>query len=84
MLSGNEALPLMLDSNMTKAVFQLHRNAAFAKQCNLYPSYKNIKPSKLLCYPSDMIFTDFTANITAKFVTTQHTDFLKFKMMLYV
>ena len=48
MLSGNEALSLMLESNMTKAAFQLHRNAATAKQCNLYPAYNNIK-YKLFC-----------------------------------
>ena len=43
MLSGNEVLSLILDSNMTKAAFQLHRNAVIAKQCNLYPAYNNIK-----------------------------------------
>ena len=63
MLSGNEALSLMLDSNMTKAAFQLHRNTAIAKQFNLYPAYNNIKSSKLLCYPNNMIFIDYTASI---------------------
>ena len=47
MLCRNEGL--LLESNMTKAVFQLHRNAVVAKQCNLYPSFNNIKSSKLLC-----------------------------------
>ena len=39
LLSGNEVLSFILDSNMTKATFQLHGNVAIAKQYNLYLSY---------------------------------------------
>ena len=53
MLSGNEALLFMLDSNMTKAVFQPHINAANTKECKLYSLYNSIKSSKPLCYPND-------------------------------
>ena len=71
MLSGNEALLLMLDSNMTKAAFQLHKNAAIARQCNLY-SYITVKSSKRLCYPNNMIYTDYTANIPLQ-ILCDHT-----------
>ena len=83
MISGNEALSLMLNSNM--AVHQLHRNAEIVKQSNLYPAYNNIKSSKLLCYPNSMIFTDILQAYLCKvYVTIQHKDFVKFKMMFYI
>ncbi|XP_011867945.1 PREDICTED: uncharacterized protein LOC105562053 [Vollenhovia emeryi] len=51
-LSGNEALSLVVEGKMTKSQYQLIRSVSVKKNCKLYPPYKCVLDSKKKCYPA--------------------------------
>nr|XP_047125293.1 uncharacterized protein LOC124807453 isoform X2 [Hydra vulgaris] len=61
-MSSDEALALILDCNLTKASYQLMKNKADEKECNLYPAYNNVRMAKDRCYPKNICVTDYTAS----------------------
>lgn len=42
MMSGEEALALLIDANLTKHTYQLLRNKALEKNHHLYPPYNQV------------------------------------------
>lgn len=51
-LSGDEALSLIVEGKMTKGQYQLIRSVSVNKNCKLYPPYGFVLDSKKKCYPA--------------------------------
>ncbi|XP_065676347.1 uncharacterized protein LOC124807453 isoform X2 [Hydra vulgaris] len=62
-MSTVEALALILDCNSTKASYQLMKNKADSKECNLYPAYNCVRMAKDQCYPKNISITDCSASV---------------------
>lgn len=64
--SKNEALALILDSNMTKTQYMNIRKGAKLRFANLYPSYHEVLCAKKECYPNSKSMTITETSIDIK------------------
>lgn len=62
-MSSNQALAVMVDSNLSTHQYKVIRQQAKSMNCRLYPPYYKVKEAKELCYPSDVSITEISAEI---------------------
>ena len=53
-MSSNEALALMLSTDISKRSYQYLRNISLRKRANIYPAYNNVRKAKELCCPKNI------------------------------
>lgn len=62
--SPEEALALYIDVGHTKHTYKLTRCSAKERNADIYPSYHKLHSAKLMCYPKELKFTDYSAETT--------------------
>lgn len=64
-LSQNEALSLLIESKLSKNMYNNIRATSISHNCKLYPSYKHVLNAKKECYPApvDMRITESCAEV---------------------
>ena len=64
-LSGNEALSLIVEGRLTKYSYQLIRSVSLCKNCKLYPPYGCVLDAKKRCYPVKSEISVTESGVTA-------------------
>lgn len=59
-----EALALFIDGDYSKHSYQLMQAGAKNRNANIYPTYHVVKSAKEKCYPSNMTFSDVSAQVS--------------------
>ncbi|KAK7791956.1 hypothetical protein R5R35_004579 [Gryllus longicercus] len=64
-LTKDEALSLLIESKLSKNMYNTIRTASIDHNCSLYPSYKKVQEAKKDCYPPavDMRITETSAEV---------------------
>ena len=61
--TGEEALSLLVETDMTKQSYQTVRSAAKRKHADIYPPYNEVREAKQKCYPDDISITEDSAKV---------------------
>ncbi|XP_071497175.1 uncharacterized protein [Diadema antillarum] len=59
----DEALSLLLETDMTKQSYQTIRTAAKCKHADIYPSYNAVRGAKKKCYPANISIKEDSAKV---------------------
>ena len=59
--TAEEALSLLIRTDMTKEAYQEIRNSAKAKGADIYPAYNKLREEKKLCYPENVTIREMSA-----------------------
>lgn len=62
-LTPDQALAMMIDAQLSTYQYNIIRNQIKPFNKNLYPPYYKVKLAKQLCYPSDIIISEVSAEI---------------------
>ncbi|CAI6354191.1 unnamed protein product [Macrosiphum euphorbiae] len=62
--TADEALAFIIDNKLTKQQYINIRLGSKKRNCNIYPSYENIRMSKTKCYPNNMDIGESSCKIS--------------------
>lgn len=63
-MSVEKALALYVDNKFTKEQYQSIQQTSKEHNANIYPSYVNLLKAKTECYPSDIVITEISGEIS--------------------
>lgn len=61
--TSDEALSLMIDTNMTKQSYQTLRSTTKRKHSDIYPTYNYVREAKRKCYPENIQINEHSAKV---------------------
>ena len=61
--TSDEALSLLVATDMTKRSYQTVRTSAKRKRANIYPTYNEVREAKRKCYPEDISISEDPAKV---------------------
>ena len=62
--SSEEALSLLVETDMTKQAYQTQRLAAKSKNADIYPPYNEVREAKNKCYPDNIEVSEGSAKVS--------------------
>ncbi|KAG8239879.1 hypothetical protein J437_LFUL018647 [Ladona fulva] len=65
-MSGEEAVSLIISSELTKSQYKILRDTAISHGHKLYPSYETVKKAKFVVYPDGILATEDACEVNMK------------------